>query len=431
MGKYFYIIILCGIISSCTKTDLLEEKRIRNLVPLEKPEESNQNYFSSINKTTSYYWEYTNHDKGAYYDVLATCLPLIQLRVPNVAVSNANVQLDYDKDGLMDIVVQSTDYDQYWDDTVYVFHNDGGGKFSISKTFVSKIEQGRRAIVNDFDNNGYPDVLIVGTPGERPSVPMNMNDPTRIQKPFLIKFYNNTITGEDLDFGGYYHTTTSGDINGDGYADIIVPNSITSNRPIEVGINNGNGTFRKTYYEYASDITERTWVELFDINGDNKLDFFFAPRGDHKTRVYNSDGTIDLFPDMPDHGITYTFQFNDFNKDGSYDVILNRVKHQNNPYGGYKTQFLTKKNGSYEDVTQTLIDNPSIRLVGDKSNPPLWFDYLDQIDMNKDGYRDLVAGRGSYAWGSPNGGPSSFMVPVWVWDNNNKKYRGTYIEVKK
>ena len=431
MKKYFLFLIICGSVMSCRKTDIFEDKKVKEFIVIDKPQESNENYFSSINKTTSYYWEYKNYDRGQYYDVLATCLPQIQLRTSGRTTSNANVQLDYDKDGLMDIVIQSTNFDQVWDDTVYIFHNDGGGKYSIAKTFVSKIEQGRRAIVNDFDNNGYPDVIIVGTPGERPTVPMNMNDPNRIQKPFLIKFYNNNVTGEDLDFSGYYHTITSGDINGDGYPDIIVPNSITSSRPIEVGLNNGDGTFRKTYYDYASDVLERTWVELFDIDGDNKLDFFLAPKGDNKTRIYNSNGTIDYLPDIVDFGITYSFQFNDFNKDGKYDLILNRVKHQNNPYGGYKLQFLTKENGVYTDVTSNITQTPWISLIGDKSNPPLWFDYLDQIDVNNDGFRDLVAGRGSYAWGSPTGGPSSFMIPVWIWDNSNKKYNGTYYEIRR
>jgi hypothetical protein len=109
------------------------------------------------------------------------------------------------------------------------------------------------------------------------------------------------------------------------------------------------------------------------------------------------------------------------------DVILNRIKHQNNPYDGYKLQFLIKDTVGYKDVSSIYISNQWQKLVGDANNPPKWFDYLDQIDMNGDGFRDLVAGRASYDSKGLVNGPPIYQVPVWLWDKQTKTYKDTLI----
>lgn len=385
---------------------------------------TNEISFTQINKSTSFYYDYI---PNRYYDILAYCLPLIQNVYPGYTTSNAYAQLDYDKDGLLDIVIQSTNYDEVAGDPILVMHNDGGSNYSIKYTFPG-LEQGRRAIVNDFDVNGYLDIIIVGTAGERPKVSStpSQNDPSRYQSPILIRFGGGTPSVTTLSyFKGINHTITSGDINNDGKPDIIAPHFFNDIN-FSAGFNNGDGTFTKKEIIPGLLVQERTWVELFDINADGYLDIFLAPSGNEKTRVYlgsingyNSLNKIE-FPDIPEYGITYTFQFQDFNSDGKIDIILNRIKHINAPYGNFQIQFLQNNVTNFTDVTSQKVDKPSIALIGDANNPPKWFDYLDQIDIDGDGYRDLVAGRSSYdsrgiSGLSPNL-PTTYTIPFWLSD---------------
>jgi len=387
---------------------------------------TNELAFSAINKTTSFYYDYI---PNKYYDVLAYCLPVIQTSHPGYTTSNAYAQLDYDKDGRLDIVIQTTNFDEVAGDPILVMHNDGGGNFSIKYTFPG-VEQGRRAIVNDFDGNGYLDVIVAGQAGEVPRLPgtPSQNDPSRYQSPILIKFGSGAPTATTLsDFRAINHSVAAGDINNDGKVDLLAPHFL-SNMPFYAGINNGNGTFTKQEILPGLNLQERTWVDLFDINSDGYLDIFLAPSGNEQTRVYfgSSSGyslsNNIIFPDISEFGITYTFQFVDFTLDGKIDVILNRIKHINNPYGSYKLQFLRNDGNSFTDVTSQYVDKATIPLIGDASNPPKWFDYLDQIDIDGDGFRDLVAGRASYdSRGMTTNLPTTYTIPLWF---SNK--RGSY-----
>ncbi len=389
---------------------------------------SNELTFSAINKTTSFYYDYM---PNKYYDVLAYCLPVIQTTHPGYTTSNAHAQLDYDKDGRLDIVIQTTNFDEVAGDPILVMHNDGGGNFSIKYTFPG-VEQGRRVIVNDFDGNGYLDVIVAGQAGEVPRLPNtpSQNDPSRYQNPILIKFGSGAPTATVLtDFRAINHTVAAGDINNDGKVDLLVPHFL-SNMPFYAGINNGNGTFTRREIIPGINLQERTWVDLFDINSDGFLDIFLAPSGNEQTRVYlgsangYSASSNIIFPDIPEFGITYTFQFVDFTSDGKIDVILNRVKHINNPYGSYKLQFLRNDGNSFTDVTSQHVDRATINLIGDVNNPPKWFDYLDQIDIDGDGYRDLVAGRASYdSRGMTTNLPTTYTIPLWL-SNKRGGYTG-------
>ncbi len=74
------------------------------------------------------------------------------------------------------------------------------------------------------------------------------------------------------------------------------------------------------------------------------------------------------------------------------------------------------------------MDNATIPLLEDSNNPPKWFDYLDQIDIDGDGYRDLVAGRQYNSRGksgrSPNL-PSTYTITFWLTDKKGSYNGGT------
>jgi hypothetical protein len=221
--------------------------------------------------------------------------------------------LDYDNDGLMDLlIVNGSSMDQLRRTIggqtptqskggVYLFHNLGNGKFEdvTERAGLTNAYWGTGANAADFNSDGYTDILI-----------------TTIGVDLL---YKNNGNGTFSEVGGAaglsrnveWHTGSAfGDFDGDGYLDLYVASyidihSISLNEPAPVcpymGIpafcgpiglkgghgvlyhNNGNGTF--------TDVTARAglgaakpshaFTAVFDdFNQDGKIDLFVANDSD-------------------------------------------------------------------------------------------------------------------------------------------------------
>lgn len=221
--------------------------------------------------------------------------------------------LDYDSDGLMDLlIVNGSGIDDLRrvvagqppapaTNGVYLFHNLGNGKFEdvTERAGLANAYWGTGANAADYNNDGYTDILI-----------------TTIGVDLL---YKNNGNGTFTEVGGAaglsrdveWHTgSTFGDFDGDGYLDLYVASyidihSISLKEPAPVcpymgiagfcgpigmkgghGIlyhNNGDGTF--------TDVTKKTGIAaaglshgfaavLDDFNHDGKMDLFVANDSD-------------------------------------------------------------------------------------------------------------------------------------------------------
>lgn len=234
--------------------------------------------------------------------------------------------LDYDNDGLMDLlVVNGSTMDQLRSivgnasvkplkNSVYLFHNLGGGKFEdvTERAGLSDAYWGTGANAADFNNDGFTDILI-----------------TNIGVDLLYKNNGNGTFTEvgaaaGLSRNVTWHTGSAfGDFDGDGYLDLFVTgyvdiHSISFKEPAPVcpylgveafcgpiglkgerGIlyhNNGNGTF--------TDITKQAGlgnvplahgftVVADDFNHDGRTDIFVANDSDPNSLFLNQgDGTF-------------------------------------------------------------------------------------------------------------------------------------------
>jgi len=221
--------------------------------------------------------------------------------------------LDYDNDGLMDLlIVNGSTMEQLRrivagrppepaKNGVYLFHNLGNGKFEdvTERAGLSNAYWGTGANAADYNNDGYTDILI-----------------TTIGVDLLYKNNGNGTFSEAGAAAGLsrtveWHTGSAfGDFDGDGYLDLYVAgyidvHSISLNEPAPVcpylglpafcgpiglpagrGVlyhNNGNGTF--------TDITKRAGLDQVkpshgftavfdDFNHDGKIDVFVANDSD-------------------------------------------------------------------------------------------------------------------------------------------------------
>jgi hypothetical protein len=130
----------------------------------------------------------------------------------------------------------------------------------------------RKAVVADFNRDGRPDVFVachgydaLPFPGERSKIVLSQPNGT-----YVIKDASPDV--------GFFHGATAADLNGDGFADLVVVNNFDAASAI-VLINKGDGTFvREQTKRLPAAIGNKPYfsVELVDINEDGKLDLLLG-----------------------------------------------------------------------------------------------------------------------------------------------------------
>jgi hypothetical protein len=232
---------------------------------------------------------------------------------------------DFDNDGFLDVVVSS------WDPRVQLrfFHNNGDGTFSdrTREAGLTGILGGANLVQTDYNNDGFLDILVLrgtwlGKEGRHPlSLLRNNRD--------------GTFTDVTFDAGlgkVFYPTETAAwaDYDNDGWLDLYVGNESGDGlvAPCQLFHNNRDGTF--------TDMAPQAGVENFrftkgvswgDYDGDGFPDLYVANLRKGGNRLYhnNRDGTFtDVAPEL---GVTrpsssYACWFWDFDNDGSLDLYV-------------------------------------------------------------------------------------------------------------
>ncbi len=253
-------------------------------------------------------------------------------------------------------------------DRISVLLNKGNGTYveGIKTTLPSGLACG---IGLDFNNDGISDLGFLNGPN------------------FVVEFGTGKISAP-LTAGpsspvpqnsGYTQTcpSNSGDINGDGIPDLLIPevNSAGTATLLIPLFGTGDGSFTAGAPVATSQLNNN--AVLVDVNGDGKADLI-TPTTD-QIWYGNGDGTFQA-PVQLVSGISNTIssvQFADLNGDGVMDLVVQIED-------GIGTYILLSngKGGS----TQTLL--------GDCSGPNTCYDTFNVAlgDVNGDGYPDLVLG---------------------------------------
>ena len=130
----------------------------------------------------------------------------------------------------------------------------------------------RKAVVADFNQDGRPDVFVAchgydadPFPGEKSAV--------------LLSQPNGTYTNTFMADTAFNHGAAAGDLNGDGYPDLVLVDNAVGRSPY-VLLNNRDGTFTKNTDRVptalATAYSSTFSVELVDFNGDGHLDLWIA-----------------------------------------------------------------------------------------------------------------------------------------------------------
>ena len=192
---------------------------------------------------------------------------------------------DFDNDGYLDIITSSWGLEE----GMHYYRNNGNGSFSDLSVAsgLSKIKGGLNLIQADYNNDGFTDILVLRGAwlaefGKQPnSLLKNKGDGT---------FEDVTVESGILSFHPT-QTATWADFNNDGWLDLFIGNETSSSQfphPSELYINNQDGTFSNMAREAGCEkLAFMKGVVSADYNNDGWPDIFISTLDQNKILLRN------------------------------------------------------------------------------------------------------------------------------------------------
>lgn len=251
----------------------------------------------------------------------------------------------------------------------------------------------------------------------------------------LPDFMIENLNADGIDVGTFVHDHAVGDLNGDGFVDIFMPNT----RPVAgMGMNNGNGykyfmlndgtgNFKNTSFKvgHSAHFATSTLIEDFDGDGFGDIALgwgggaYVNLGGDSVGGIYWGNAETDytteytaLPPGYYEENIAFDMQATDVNADGLLDLVIANTD-RDNYYVGHVLQFLTN-NGDRTFDQAAFRDE---ELIDGRNNG---VSHIYILDFDHDGTDDILVTSQDRAYVMINNGDGTytetnqFAVP----DNN-------------
>ena len=254
----------------------------------------------------------------------------------------------------------------------------GNGNYALFlEGFPTAKDFGTRALVSaDFNNDGIDDIAAASEAHLRKNE-IGGEGGVMVCLGTESQWQCRNISAEKLSYGIFADQIITGDVNGDGYADIGVA-SLQHSLDLIVWIGDGKGGF--TPFNKGL-VTERHYraISFADLNGDGRDDLVASITGFRKdgTKVLKAflsgdDGFKDISEGLPDSEVYFTVAAADLDDDVTPEIVGGTAT------GGLKV--FSRKNGKWLHVPVAgLPENGLFRLYGT---------YL--VDLNRDGFKDIV-----------------------------------------
>ena len=313
---------------------------------------------------------------------------------------------DFDGDGKPDLAILSQVGTGTAPGNFIFFKGKGDGVFSsMTKSLVPggslAINAGGRVLLDDFNNDKHDDIVVFNFGDDAPPFPGGLNS----------LFLSSLETGMLVDQSATLprapqlnHAGSSGDVNGDGYADLLV-NTLSAGN--QLYLNKGDGTFalRADLIPFSSTMLggvayarTNTQSGIIDVNADGYADIILG-RWDNEfsapaSQVLLNDGKGDFTKmapiNLPGSGVSKEIILDvkaiDLNHDGRPDLMLSITN------GGpqfYLTPFIqlliNDGGGRFHDETEARLPAAIQKQFGTG-----WIMELTNTDINRDGFDDIL-----------------------------------------
>lgn len=258
-----------------------------------------------------------------------------------------------------------------------VLLNKKNGTFLPAVTYSTGLDSRPGALaVGDINNDGYVDVVTANGWAYKLTASLNKGNGTFAAYTEYYPKGSNRSTSIPLD-------VALSDVNKDGYADLVATVGNTTGT-VQVFLNQKNGTFAQPASYQAAGI-EPVSVVLDDVNGDTYPDIVTVLQNDDQVEVllnqrngtFATPVTYSAGPTSAPDGLALS----DVNHDGYPDIITGNAK------SATAGVLLNQQNGTFGPVT--LYD------LGSTGRPYLNYHYrVATGDIDKDGFADIAVTKG-------------------------------------
>ena len=325
---------------------------------------------------------------------------------------------DYNRDGRPDIFLTNganistlkKDEPKYGN---HLFRNDGNGHFSdVTKAAgLTGIGYDIGVAVGDYDNDGYPDLFVVGV--HRNTLYHNNRDGTFTD----VTAKAGLNRWNDPQFGSLWAVAAAWvDVNNDGLLDLFVVNYMQwrydskplcsangvadychpryyKGTPNQLFLNKGDGTFQDVSESWGvrAQVGKGMGVGMADYDLDGKPDLFVTNDASYNFLFHNLGNKFEetAFPEgvaLPEDGQFVSgmgLDFRDYNNDGLPDIFFVALPKQSFPL------FQNTGKGDFQEVTTpTGLRNLTLPMAGFGAG---------LYDFDNDGWKDIFVSRGHVA----------------------------------
>jgi hypothetical protein len=354
----------------------------------------------------------SEYDIERFYDLSS------QVGVRSSGLAGGVVLEDFDRDGHIDIMVSSSGLDEDRDQLRY-FHNNRNGTFSdqTERAGLAGLIGGSNLVQADFDNDGFPDVLVLRGGGlignlaqQPPSLLRNNGDGTFddvTEKAGLLSLHPaQTASWADYDNDGLLDLFIGVQSSLVPYFELPLYQDFPRPReqPCKLYHNNGDGTFTEVASQAGLALVGYVQGAVWgDYNNDGLPDLFvsrkYGPSLLYRNNGRNPGGktTFTKVADMEPSNSFVTW-FWDYDNDGWQDIFVSGYSPTGIAYSagqvaaGYlglpftaelPRLYRNNRDGSFTDVTRQV-----------KLNKVLYAMSGNFGDLDNDGWLDFYVGTG-------------------------------------
>ena len=189
----------------------------------------------------------------------------------------------------------------------------GNGTFGTSTSYSMETNISNAVTLGDLNGDGFLDLVTAGYEGTFGRATVRMGTGSGTFGSATSYLMQGSAYGESK-------AVTLGDLNGDGVLDLVTAGYVDSGG-LTVRLGVGNGTFGSAT-SYSTGIASNYAVKLGDLNGDGFLDVVSAGSGYSNVRLGTGNGTFGTSTSYSMNTmISYSANLADLNNDGVLDFI--------------------------------------------------------------------------------------------------------------